>query len=164
MPKASRAQPEPRIRNIDYTDRELLGVIDRAADGDGMASTTEIALALGFTDSKKYKTPAIKVASRLSWMRSGRLLESADPDLSRPYTEPGARDTRWGLTPAGRAIMEGQLSKAAQNAIEKMDDGAQILMMRHLTRKGFVEGSVPLAFAIRREYQHNIDKRKLTLR
>lgn len=167
MPKRAQPAPTRGATNNEYDDRELLGIINDLCqqEADGFVSTTEIGLKMGFTSNgNKNSTPAVKVASRLSWMRTGLLLESSEPDYTTPANEPGARDTRWRLTRIGHEIIKGSLSKAVETAISRMDAGAQILMMRQLTTRGFIEADVPVAFAIRREYQHNIHKRKLLLR
>lgn len=146
-------------RNEEFTDREMLANIADAADADGWASSTDIGVQCGFSTNGKSRTPATRVASRLAWMRDGGLLESA-----RFSDEDHTHDSYWRLTEVGQQILHGKLTKAVSGAIERMDAGAQILMMRELTRQGFVNGEVAVAFAIRREYQHNAAQRKLVLR
>lgn len=164
MPKRPPQAPS-NFTNQKLTDRELLANIKDAEEADGWATTTEIAIACGYTgNGSKNKTPATKVASRLAWMRDGGLLESTLPDYTVSASEPGARDTRWRLTEAGELIRTGQLSKAVENAIARMDPGAMILMMRRLTQLGYIDGDVPVAFALRREYQHRIAQRRLKIR
>lgn len=154
------------LTNDDYTDRELLANIRDATGADGWATTTDIGRECGFTgDGTKSGTPASKVAQRLVWMRRGELLESTGPDLTKPYAEPGDRDTRWRLTEVGQNLLKkGTLSKAVASSLDRMDAGTQILLMSQLSRRAYIEGDLGVAFAFRREWQHNQSKRKLVYR
>lgn len=153
------------IRNDDITDKELLANIKDAVETDGWATTTGIAVECGFNASgEKGDTPARKVASRLSWMRDGGLLESTDPDLTRPYKGPGDHDTRWKLSPLGEILLSGRLSKPVENAIAQMDAGAMLMMMRQLAQTGYVGGDLGVAFAMSREWRHHASQRKLSIR
>lgn len=153
------------LRNTDLTDRELLANITDAIEADGWATTTGIAVECGFRGSgEKGDTPARKAANRLAWMRDGGLLESTGPDLTKPYVEPGDRDTRWRLTEFGQSIRSGALSRSAERALEGLDPGAQVVLMRLIAQQGYVNGDTALAFTLRREWQHNQAQRKLMIR
>lgn len=166
MARRNGGSPTRTIRNQDVTDRELLANITDAVEADGWATTTGIAVECGFgvANSKKGETPARKVATRLSWMRDGGLLESADPDYTKPYKNPGDRDTRWRLSPVGEAILAGKLSKTVENALASLDAGALVLLMRQLGMQGYVGGDLAVAFTLRREWQHHQGQRRLVIR
>lgn len=143
--------PDPKYRNVDYSDRELLINVYAVARDVG-ATTAEIAVKLGITaNGKKGITPSKKIGSRLGWMRTFGF-------LARVKAERG-KEPVWLVTEAGQLLIQGQLSKAVQTALDKMDDGSQLLLMRALTRRAYVEASQETATAIRREYQHQVAQR-----
>lgn len=170
MATTSRRRPAQSrtARNDDWTDREILGIVDEAAreDVDESASTTEIGIKMGFSANRDSanKTPATAVGSRLAWMRDGGLLESLPPDLTRPFTEPGARDTRWRLTRSGQEILSGKLTKTITNAVDRMSTGDKIVLVKELMRTGYIEGDATTAFAMDRQVKHDRAKRKLVFR
>lgn len=148
MPKGrpQSSSPTRRLRNEDYTDRELLAIIDKEA-GDGWATSEDIAQVLGFTDREDGRSPVMRVVSRLNWMRHYGFIERED--------EGG--QAHWQLTEVGREIMSGKLNRSVEGALNRMGAGEGILLMRALTRR---ESNEAVGHALRREFQHNIAQRK----
>jgi len=142
-------------RNVDLTDRELLHIINDIA-GNGEATSADIGLALGVRPDGD-RSAARVVATRLAWMRRYGFLERIDPLES----EGGKRGdpSRWAITEIGRQIMSGKLSKALEQQIERAAPGSQVLLMRKLTQRAYVQAGPELATAVRREYLHNAAKR-----
>lgn len=139
------------LRNEDYTDRELLHVIASVTGERGLASSDDIADALGMGENGRSR--AGRVAPRLSWMRRYGFIEVVE--------DPERRDKHrlWRITPIGFQLMGGKLNKPVEAAIDKMDPGAQLLMMRSLTRRTFGSSSEAVVAAVKREYQHNLKAR-----
>lgn len=144
-------------RNDDWSDRELLGVVQDAVDedGSGSATTTEIGLKMGFTSGEKNQTAATKVGSRLAYMRDGGLLESSRRGRDDPYYQPGDHDLRWSLTQAGHAVLRGKLTKTVQSALDRMGPGDKVMLLKEVMRSGWIEGSDTEAFVIDRQIKHD---------
>ena len=143
------------LRNVDYTDRELLHVIaDVRKTGDHAATSEEIASALGITSNGKSKaSPAMQITARLSWMaRYGFLFRV--PNEAQPHL------VRWAVTPIGEQLMHGRLSATIEKTLDRMDPGSHVLTMRHLTQRAYVQARPEVAIAVRREYLHQIAKRR----
>lgn len=138
------------LRNEDYTDRELLHVIDRAAVLDGYASTDDIADVLGVSDNGNSR--AARISPRLSWMKRYGFIESVDgSDLEREV-----KGKLWRVTDIGRQLMGGRLNKSVEGAVQRADPGTALLLMRRLTANREPDS---VAAALRREYQHNSARR-----
>ena len=142
------------LRNEDYTDRELLHVIEAAALG-GYASTDDIAEALGVSDNGHSK--ASRISPRLSWMARYGFIESVDAtSLDGQADRGGYHGKLWTITPVGRALMGGRLTKPVERTLQMADPGTALLLMRRLTANRAPDS---VAAALRREYQHNSAKR-----
>lgn len=142
-----------RLRNIDYTDREMLFVIARVADENGIASSLDIANALDIGRNGKL-SPAGRVAARLSWMRRYGFVERVDPKSVNRPTQPSL----WIMTAVGAQMIRGQLKKSLIEAIDKNDVGTQLLIMRRLLQASHMVGSPSVDAAVRREYLHNAEQ------
>lgn len=105
------------LRNEDYTDRELLHVVNDCMNGEPWASTEDIANALGM-DTKRGRA---SVGRRLSWMvRKGWMVKNAD--------EPGL----WGIKAVGQELMGGKLTAPVQRALDSLKPGQGVVLMRDL--------------------------------
>lgn len=142
-----------RLRNIDYTDREMLFIIARVADENGIASSLDIANALDIGDNGKL-SPAGRVAARLSWMRRYGFVYKVDPKSVNRPTQPAL----WIMTEVGLQMIRGQLKKSLIDAIDKNDVGTQLLIMRRLLQASHMVGSPSVDAAVRREYLHNAEQ------
>jgi len=138
------------LRNIDRTDREMLIVIDRCADKEGVVSSQDVADALGIP-ALNGKSPAGRVSTRLSWMARFGQLERLDPKVwGRKSTE-----AIWMITSDGHDLLHGKITKAVDDRIRSASSGERVLIMRALSEYGFVNASQFEATAIRRQWEHN---------
>lgn len=142
------------VSNTDRTDREMLLLIVRVLDEDGVASSEDVAEALGLGE-KNGLSPAGRVASRLSWMARFGFIERIDPHQLGRSLKPSL----WILTPVGERLIEGKLTKAVESALDSADSGSHLLIMRRLVQRAYVDASYSTAVAVRREYQHNAAQR-----
>jgi hypothetical protein len=145
------------LRNIDLTDRELLHVIYDIANGEPVSSH-DVGLALGISpNGSKNKTAATRVAQRLSWMKRYGFLERVSP-LELEGGKVGD-PVLWLVTEIGRQIMSGKLSRTLEQSIDRARPGDQVLLMRKLTQRAYVQAGPEIATAVRREYLHNAAQR-----
>jgi hypothetical protein len=126
------------LRNVDFTDRELLLVVDSLDN----ATSQDVGLAMGFNG----KMAARFAGSRLGWMRKFGFL---------------ARDNqgKWFLTDAGERLLRGELPSAITRAVVRATDGQQLLLMRELMKRAYIEGNRETAVAVRREFEHQRARR-----
>lgn len=145
------------LRNIDLTDRELLHLIHDIDNG-GPVTSQDVGLALGISpNGDGNKTAATRVAQRLSWMKRYGFLERVSP-LELDGGKVGD-PVRWLVTDIGRQIMGGKLSKGLEQSIDRARPGDQVLLMRKLTQRAYVQAGSEVATAVRREYLHNAAQR-----
>lgn len=136
------------LRNADYTDRELLHVVDDVTAGDGYADTYEIAERLGFTGNGSEQTGRHAVATRMAWMvRYGYCTRDRD--------QPG----RYKLTKDGRALMSGELDHSMEETLAAMDPGTRVMVLRTIAKPTF-NGAQVAQHMLRREYLHHYENRK----
>jgi hypothetical protein len=109
----------------DFSDRELLLIVMEICDAnDGYAGSLQIAEALGV----KSKSPQSSVGSRMAALkRIGAVMK--DPEA------PSSQVSRWAVTPTGAAIATGRLKASTERTLEAMDEGALLLLTRHLTKR-----------------------------
>ena len=104
------------LRNVDYSDRELLMLLRDMADADGVCSADSLALGLGYDEDSAYR-----VAPRLSWMTRYGFLARVDGG--------------WMITKDGQDIMAGKLSASTARELDEMGVGKRILALRALRRR-----------------------------
>lgn len=142
------------LRNIDYSDREMLLVIQQVLTDQGIAFSLDVADALDVKPLNG-RSPAGRVSSRLAWMARLGQLERLDPrDYGRLKKE-----ACWRITELGDRLLRGRLTVAAARVIESGDVGSHILMMRALSNRAFVRADESSASALRREWQYNAAQR-----
>lgn len=145
MPR--RKRPDFHLRVTDYRDRELLYIIDDLADADGVVEATEVARQLGFVDGKG-KVIVAPVSMRFAWM------ERRYKQLRRVAPKTSADPVRWAITENGRALMHGRITASVMRELDKNHPGTELLLIRELTRRTYIEGDPATAAAIRREVQY----------
>lgn len=146
------------LRNADYTDRELLHILDDLGQGDpeGWASTSDLAEVIriqhpdangngAISDEARERYAKHCIATRFSWM------------VRFKYVERDEDRTHWRVTDLGRDLMNGKLTKAVEGALDKMKPGDRVLAMRMLTQ-GYRKAD-PGSIMLRREYQHQTSGR-----
>jgi hypothetical protein len=142
------------LRLEDYSDRELLLVINDTADEDGWVDALELATRLGLEGDY----PRRAVASRLSWLhRYGAVQREHERDESgvvRYHRDGRVRYTqRWGLTEAGLALAIGQLRKGDESALERLKDEQMILVTRWVQERSHRNGGATMAKLVEREWK-----------
>src|SRR4051812_18305718 len=142
------------LRNEDYTDRELLHVVDDVTTEDGWADTAELADRLGLNSNggRRY------VGARMSWMVRYKFCERA-----KPKKDATKQDARYRLTRHGRALIQGDLDTDTEAKLEDLSPGERVLVMRVIAREGFSSAN-PATDMLRREYLHHYAQRKRTRR
>lgn len=149
MPRALRS-----LRNVDYTDRELLHILNDVGDAEGWSTTDDLAeqIRISHPEGNGSIPEAIRlrhakhcIATRFAWMVRFLWVER---DESR---------TKWRLTEIGRDLMNGALSKRVEQSLDRMKPADRILVMRSLAT-GFERGA-PASTMLRREWEHGTGRR-----
>lgn len=161
--RPTRGRPALTARNEDWTDREVLLLVQECCQrsSDNLATTHEVGVAMGFsTNGSTNRTPATAVGSRLAYMRDAGLLEShkPDPEHRRSYDEPGSHNISWELSPAGTSIVTGKLTNVVNNAIDKMKPGDKVLLGAALMKSTWIDGDHSTAIALDRQLKHDRSK------
>lgn len=129
----------------DFSDRELLLIVLELCNAsDGYTSSADIAEQIGI----KGKNPKGSVGSRMaSLARVGAVLR--DPE------QPTSHNARWAVTPMGEALATGRLKATTERALQTMDEGALVLVMRNVADRfnGTGGNGTAAGNLIRREWQ-----------
>lgn len=136
----------------DYSDREMLHILDDVAGPDGWIETEHIARKMfGATNSGPPSKDALRcVAVRMSWMRRYGLVEKSGK----------SREARWRMTEFGERALKAGLKSSEVKAVENLDeeDLAEV-MMRFGARYHYV--SREAATLMRREWQRETSPKRL---
>lgn len=145
------------LRLIDFSDRELLIIVDEASREYGYASSPQIAEALGLGEHGNRM-----VASRMAWLGRYSFVEKevlrdeqGNIRTRRDGTEMYAQ--RWKLTEMGRAIAYGDLRKTQSKMLDGMTEGQRVLLARWLAAQAGPQDTV--SWAISREWKHGTHTR-----
>ena len=102
---------------LDFSDYELLAIIDDHLNDDGWASVWDIAETLGIKREHAQRC----VSSRFSWMKRWGWIQK-HPDERGLYA----------LTAVGEALAKGRLTKAAERALSDLSPGDRVRVTRKL--------------------------------
>lgn len=129
----------PRSMKLDdVSDREVLAMLQDVADGDGMASTLDMATAMDLDT----KHPLSNVGVRLAYLRRIEMVQR-DPDTKR-----------WYLTSMGTQYVAGRLSATQTRALESLkSEGAAWAATESLSRL-LKDAGDSQATMMRRQWQH----------
>lgn len=127
------------LTNLDYSDRELLHLVDDHAGDDGWADSKDIAEALAL--SHKHRNQC--VGMRFAYMKRHKLLDR------HPHQR------KWRLTKLGRALMNGKLSARQRESLAKLEDSDLILVQRFLGERKR-EAGAGASVMLRREAQRGV--------
>jgi hypothetical protein len=131
------------------SDTELLARVDDLADENGWTHTSDVRLGIGEKPEEADAANRSGVGPRLSWMKRYGWLEQHIDDRSR-----------WRLTAMGHAILDNpDLSKAVQNALEKLNPAQRLKLTREIAASG-ASGAEEIKTALRREWQRNLYTRR----
>jgi hypothetical protein len=131
------------LRLDDFSDRELLFVVDDAADDEGWASTADVAEALNLASEH----PKMNAGIRLGYLRRLGVLER-HPDTKL-----------WRLTTLGEHVRGGRLDPAVLAALEGLSD-EQVLVATTTLAKHLVAAGPESATLMRREWTHGMAQRR----
>lgn len=148
--------PREHLTIDDYSDREFLLVLADVADGDGWATSADMADRLDVA----HKAVA---SSRLSWLKRWGAVEKEherdEHGALRYHVDGKPRYTqRWRLTPAGAALANGSIKKGQQSTLDRIDDTQLLVVTRWLTQRTREAGvSTKLA---QREWRYGHSKQR----
>lgn len=128
----------------DFSDVELLALVNDNADQDGWVTSQEMALAIGLDG----KTATQCVGQRFSWLRRYGAIEKHTEKMST-----------WRLSGIGRAMVKGHLSKAEQRILENMGDDKLLSLARGVTTR-YRATNATGAQLMRREWTYGTSKRR----
>lgn len=121
------------LKLTDFSDRELMFVIDDQASDEGWVTVAQIAEALDLD----HDHPHLCVASRFSWLARFGVMERVKK--------------QWRLTPTGRALLHGTLNKSQTNALENLKPEQLMLATRKMTER-YRSGGRVAGTMMRREW------------
>jgi hypothetical protein len=133
--------PRSSLRLIDYSDRELLHMVEDLAGPDGWADALDLAKALGIEGKRR----AACVGSRLAWLRRYGAVEG----------ERGPVRMRWQVTEIGHVMIRGELRSRVRNVLEDLDESQVLLVMRALAGRQRSYNNDVRGHLIRREWRHS---------
>jgi hypothetical protein len=105
------------LKLIEFSDRELMFIMDDTTDADGWTDVATVSQALNLD----HPHPTMCVSSRFSWLRRYGVLE---------------RDgRRWKLTNIGRALMNGTLDENEEAVLSAMRQDQLIALTSAITKR-----------------------------
>jgi hypothetical protein len=146
---ATRVEKRYRLRLEDFSDREILALVRDHEDSDGWADSQVVALAIWPRyAAEEDSTARMSVARRFSYLKRWGAMEKHDktPRL-------------WRLTDAGRAIVEGRLTRAQQDVIEFSGEEKVLALAEALGRRYEAEEELG-ATLMRRAMQYSYLRRR----
>lgn len=139
----------------DYSDRELLLVVDDLSQDHGWVDPKDVAKRLGI----KAENPVRSVISRFVWMvRYGAMeREIQTDDTGSPMVTRGGRPKygqRWRLTSGGAMLAMGKLTSRQADALGRFQDDQMILVTRWLGERQRTADDLAQTL-MRREYRYS---------
>jgi hypothetical protein len=132
------------LRIEDFSDVELLALVNDHADSDGYVKTEEMVLIVGLDVENARQC----VGSRFSWLARYGAMEK-NPD------EVGS----WRLSAVGLAMVKGNLSASEKRTLENLADEKLLSLARGVTNRYRSTGATG-AQLMRREWQYGTSKRR----
>lgn len=133
------------LRLLDFSDRELLAIVNDIADEEGWCTTEELR-AVVFPRAKDTKHARRCVAIRMAWMRRFDVVEKRERAAQDEYTS-------WRLTEAGGAFVAGTLTEQEKDLLDSIDETGLLPLMTRIGAR--YRSSSPVgARLLRREWQH----------
>ena|SRR5215471_8560627 len=133
------------LKLTEFEDWEFLHLLERAADTDGWTSTEELAKSLKLD----VKYPIRNVGSRCGWLHRYGVLER-DEERGRGY---------YRLTPIGRQLLHGTLTKTQERALAEASDGRLLALTRAVS--GSLEGaSNEAGHLMHRQWRYSYSQRR----
>lgn len=140
------------LRLYDYSDRELVAIIDDVADEEGWASRKSVGQTIfpfvaSDEGSDRTKHALRCVAIRLAWLRRYGVL---DKRLV-------AGESEWTLTEEGHRFLRGKLNAAERRVIEALKEDRLVAATSLLTSR-YQRSSPVAANLIRREWMYGVHR------
>jgi hypothetical protein len=134
------------LRIEDFSDVELLALVNDVADRDGWVKTEEMVLAIGLEGENAYQC----VGSRFSWLTRYGAMEKSEDEIKT-----------WRLSAVGRAMVKGKLSAAEKRLVEGLEEDKLLSLARGVTNRYRASGASSAAL-MRREWQYGTSKRRFS--
>lgn len=122
---------EGSLRVVDYSDLEVLHVLDDNAGDDGFTDVIAIVEALDVSERS--------ASARMAWMRK---YETVERDGNK---------ARWRPTQLGDSILRGTLPSSMVSGLEGISEGSLVLVTRALRERS---GTGPMNVLLRREWRY----------
>lgn len=142
----------PSLKLEDYSDHELLALVNDLSDGTGFVTSGAIAEALGQAGDD-LKSPTRNVSIRLAWLKRYGVMETAEEEID------GKRTRGWRVTHEGAALLSGSLRKAQQEALEGLTEDRVFALARVFGQR-FVNSGGMAAKMMEREFRYATGARK----
>lgn len=148
----------PSLRVTDFSDREILRIIDEVAGPGGWADMIHVAERIfpSYMKGEERRRTAMRcVGTRLSWMKRFGVVTRRvryDKDNHTKYTQ-------WCLTSNGEKFLRGHLTKPQEDALMHADEGKLIATAEVLLNR-YTGIRIPVATMIRRQWQYANARRR----
>lgn len=153
MARSTRGAANLKLEN--FSDREVLHLIDDLADKDGWALVEHVAERIGMrvsgmSDAQLVIHARRCVSIRLAWIRklSGTVERSDDP-----------KDLAWRLTPLGRQVVSAKLASAVDNALGQLNEANLLIALDTIGRR-YNRADAGAANLMRREWAYGTHKNR----
>lgn len=132
------------LRLEEFSDPELLAALVEHSDERGQISSLELADSLGLSGLKH---PRQNVAIRLSWLKRYGVLYRDD------------KTHKWGLTPIGETLVNGNLRAAERRLLESLDQDKLYAVVREVSRS-MLDAHDEAATMAARQWRYGLAQRK----
>lgn len=151
----ARSRGAASLRLENYSDRELLHLIDNLADHEGWVLDEHLAERIGLRVSGMSDLELLIytrrcVGIRLSWIK--RLTGCVE-------RHPDKKDYRWRLTDAGLAVVRAKLTSSLSNGLTQTDD-ANVLLALEVIGRRYTHAKPGSANLLRREWAYGTHKNR----
>jgi len=130
------------LKLLDYSDRELLAVVNDETRDDGFARTSDVRDRLGLPKHDGNRSVGI----RLAWLKRFGVIENGGP-------------TKWRLSAIGLVFLNGSLSKDTEQWFAELEPGELYSLTRLLGRRQ-KRAEQPVGHMLRREWTASTWKEK----
>ena len=147
------------LKLMEFSDRELLLILNDVADHEGYASAVEVAAKLHLDHPRPHQC----VSVRFSWLARYGALEREhmrDEHGNLMWTGRGLpRHTqRWRMTAMGRAMAVGALTKTQEAQLGRIGDDRMLMLTRYLSQRARSADPVA-AKLVEREWRYSTGSR-----
>lgn len=146
------------LKLMEFSDRELLLILDDVSDGEGYATAKDVAEKLRLD----HPHPDRCVSMRFVWLTKYGALEKEqerDDEGNLLWTGNGLpkHTQRWRMTAMGRAMATGQLTQRQQEQLGRITDDRMLMLTRYVTQRARSADSTA-AKLVQREWRHSMGR------